>query len=84
MLSIRQEEGVQVKVSIEELPDNALVGTKVAAEILVCSTQCIRNWVREGKLEAYDNMLGGANRFLVLELRNKKENMKNKAKEKRR
>lgn len=73
-----------MQVSIEELPDNAVVGTKVASEILNCSVQTIRNWVREGKLEAYVEMLGGANRFLVLELRNKKESMKKSAKEKRR
>ncbi len=70
-----------MQVSIEELPDTAVVGTKVASEILDCSVQAVRNWVKEGKLEAYEEMPGGANRFLVLELRRKKESMKNKAKE---
>jgi excisionase family DNA binding protein len=73
-----------VKKRIEDLPDNTMVGTKDAAEYLMCSRQSIRNWIMKGKLSIAEIRPGGNYRILVMELKRFKEASKQSAKEKRR
>nr|WP_308545725.1 hypothetical protein [uncultured Lachnoclostridium sp.] len=58
-LKYKAEEGVKLKNSIEDLSDNALVGTKFAAEYLGCSMQTVRNWIALGEMPNTETTLGG-------------------------
>ena len=78
-----------MRKSIEELPDNALVGTKSAAEYLGCSMQSVRNGIKAGKIPIVGTTLGGNyrggyNRIRLKDLKVVKDTMQKSAKEKRR
>lgn len=81
MLSIRQEEGVNVKKCIEDLPDNATVGTKIASEYLGYSMQTVRVWITKGYLPIAEITPSGKYRILVRDLKWFKDKLIQSAKE---
>lgn len=73
-----------MRKNIEDLPDNATVGTKLASEFLGYSMQTVRVWITNGELPIVEITPGGKYRILVMDLKWFKDKLKQSAEEKRR